>query len=111
MTIWLLANFPIKERSSNCGLKASRPAAELLKVESKKVLDFFPLTRGHTQTHTHRYVLAIFLLIHGQTKTQTTPAQTSDSARVMRKMAHIGSISNPSTTDGEQHHGLVKIRV
>lgn len=62
-------------------------------------------------THTHRYILAIFLLIHGQTNTQTRPAQTSDSARVMRKMAHIGSISNPSTTDDEQRDGLIEIRV
>lgn len=47
--------------------------------------------------HTHRYLLAIFLLIHGQTNIQTRPAQISDSANVMRKMAHTGSISNPST--------------
>lgn len=57
-----------------------------------------------THTNTHRYLLAIFLLIQGQTNIQTRAAQTSDPAKVMRKMAHTGSISIPSTEINKHTH-------
>lgn len=44
-----------------------------------------------------QYVLAIFLLIQGHTKIQTTPAHTRAPAKVMRAIAQTGSISKPST--------------
>lgn len=42
-------------------------------------------------------ILAIFLLIQGQTKIQTKPAHTRAPAKVMRAIAQTGSISKPST--------------
>lgn len=60
--------------------------------------------------YAHRYLLAIFLLIQGQTNIQTRAAQISDSAKVMRKMDHTGSISNPSTANNEHTHTYKKIR-
>lgn len=99
MSVWLLANVPSKDRCPHCDPKAPKNRA---------------CAHSHTHTqkyaHTHRYILAIFLLIHGQTNTQTRPAQTSDSARVMRKMAHMGSISNPSTAEEEQSGGWMGTR-
>lgn len=48
-------------------------------------------------------LLAIFFLIQGQTKIQTKAAHTREPARVMRAMAHTGSISSPNTAGGQAH--------
>lgn len=71
---------------------------------------------GHTnrrtkRTHTCWYLLAIFLRIQGQTNIQTRAAQTSDSAKVMRKMAHMGSISNPSTAIKKQTQSALRTNI
>ena len=83
-----------------CKARVSQSLSEFVRVCQSAQLSDAVRKRGHR----HVYLLAIFLLIQGQTNIQTKAAQTIDPAKVMRKMAHTGSISIPSTTVHKHTH-------